>query len=91
MKLKKKINKMLAIGDEYSPKKVNIETATFSSTTPISKDESDYYEVSCMEWKNGEGYELIFTKNDNVKLVSLLRTEVDNLVACLNELNYFEK
>ena len=49
---------------------------------------------TCSEWTNGEGFDISFeTKNSSgfsESRISLHTDELDTMLACLNELGYFE-
>jgi hypothetical protein len=99
MSLKKKIAKWLKITaqdieemDGYQPKK-------FGESRSVEYEIDGLVKTFCKvtEWANGEGFDISFETEENVKLgtwenkrIEIHTDELECLFACLNELKYFE-
>jgi hypothetical protein len=99
MKLKQKLflwcKKWLDDEDynDYSPKKSrDLRAVSFITKIPTGKDKEATLLTHCTEWNNGEGYlfDLCWGTDGEDKSLSLHSDEIESIIACLNEMKYFE-
>jgi len=80
---------------DFSPKKSgDLRAVAFESKQPVGNGKYHEYLFMCTEWANGEGYEFYLGwhyegKNED-KTISLSTEQIEGILACLNDLNYFE-
>jgi len=84
---KKKIR--LIIDWEFLDK---VETSNIRSASTTVKTGIEDTIVMCTEFPNGEGYDCSFygSTSGDTKKISLHYDDIQGLLACLEELNYFE-
>lgn len=99
MNIKKTIAKWLNITEQdikannyYGPKK-------FGESKSVEYENDGLTKTFCKvtKWSNGEGFDISFETQDNVKLgtwknkrIDLHSDELDTLLYCLKDLGYFE-
>lgn len=69
--------------EEYAPKKFG-EPRAVCFTAKYADQENI---CLCTEWPNGEGYDFVFGDN---KFLNMHDDEINMMLACLNDLGYFE-
>lgn len=80
---------------DFSPKKSrDLRAVSFESKDPVGNGKYHEYNFMCTEWTNGEGYEFYLGWHYDGKIedrtISLNRNQIEGILACLNDLNYFE-
>jgi len=102
MDIKKKIKAWLRKwlqeeSTDFSPKKSrDLKAVSFVSKQPIDGKHHQTYVFQCTDWDNGEGKDISinsfneYSKQSEQKYFCLHTDEIDGILACLNDLNYFE-
>ena len=82
---------------EYAPKNIGrLETVSFETKQPIDSHHSNSILFHMTRWGNGEGYDVSIynfnelTKTSTDKQFSFGESEIEGMLYCLKELNYFE-
>jgi hypothetical protein len=95
--IKKWILKYLQEDEKFNPKKEgNLKAVCFSQKNPLGNGKYQHYTCDLTEWVNGEGYQISIenynelSKKSKIKNFSLNNSELEVILACLNDLNYFE-
>lgn len=101
--MKKKIKKWLLSflsenDNKWNPQKGrNLKAVSFKQLMPIDGKHSQQTLCHCTEWDNGEGYIFDinsyneFSKQSEDRHFSLHLTDIEIMLACLNDLKYFEE
>lgn len=98
-KIKKWLLSLLSDNDnKWSPQKSrNLKAVAFEQSLPIDGKYSERILCHCTEWDNGEGYIFDinsyneFSKQSEDRHFSLHLTDIEIMLACLNDLKYFEE
>ena len=84
--------------EKWTPKKERaLNAVAFSLESIIDSKNVTMKNLHCTEWVNGEGYNFSFeefnqlTKKQRSKNFSLSLDELELLLACLNDLKYFDE
>lgn len=93
-KIYKKVKKVID-DNKYSPKKEkDLKAVSFKSKNPVGNGEYHNYLFFCTEWSNGEGFEINinwdYKDKSSDKHLSLSRNEIEGILYCLNDFNYFD-
>jgi len=82
---------------KYTPKKSrDLKAVSFTSKQPIDGNHYQTYLFQCTDWDNGEGKDIWissyneYSKQSEQKHFCLHADEIDGILACLNDLKYFE-
>ena len=96
-KLINKIKKHIGFNSEYGPKFIaNLKSVCFESSSPINSSDKLISNFNCTAWSNGEGFDISIDKfntyNNKSKVLNLnlSDSDINGIIACLIELNYFE-
>lgn len=96
-KVKDFVLRLLKEDEVYFPKKQpNPKVVRFETKSPLSKGKYVIYTFTCIEWDNGEGFDITIesfnesSHNDTTTNISLCNDEINGTMACLNEFNVFD-
>jgi len=71
-----------------------LRAVAFESKQPVGNGKYHEYIFTCTEWVNGEGYDICinwhYDKENKETNLSLNSDEISGILACLNDLKYFE-
>lgn len=96
-KLANKIKKSIGFNSKYGPKFIgNLRSVCFESNDPINSSDKLISNFNCTKWDNGEGFDIsidkynTYSNKSEVLNLNLSTSDINGIIACLIELNYFE-
>lgn len=81
--------------EDWTPKKSrDLRAVSFESKSPVGNGKYHEYLFQCTEWDNGEGYDIgvywHYDGKNKENRLSINRTEIEGILACLDYMGEFE-